>query len=168
IYKVVFFTSGVGMLVSLLWFWFGRRALKGIGEPLADQAHPARIVYVVLGALVAVPIMFMLLSVAGEKLQWVLTAMFVGLAVMLVIEGVRDGAVARDKTFAMLIIFVFNIMFWMFFEQAGSSFTFLAKNIVNRNLGGFVFPTAWFQSVNSLAIITLAPVMAWIWIWMAK
>jgi POT family proton-dependent oligopeptide transporter len=28
----------------------------------------------------------------------------------------------------------------MFFEQAGSSFTFLADEIVNRNLGGFVFP----------------------------
>ena len=48
---------------------------------------------------------------------------------------------------AMLIIFAFNILFWMFFEQAGSSFTFLADQIVNRDLGGWTFPTAWFQSV---------------------
>jgi POT family proton-dependent oligopeptide transporter len=68
----------------------------------------------------------------------------------------------------MLLIFVFNIMFWMFFEQAGSSFTFLADNIVNRNLGGFIFPTAWFQSVNSVAIIGLAPVVAWVWVALAK
>ena len=84
--------------------------------------------------------------------------MFIGLAVMLMVEGIRDGKVARDKMIAMLIIFVFNILFWMFFEQAGSSFTFLADQIVNRDLGGFVFPTAWFQSVNSVAIIVLAPV----------
>jgi POT family proton-dependent oligopeptide transporter len=67
----------------------------------------------------------------------------------------------------MLIIFVFNILFWMFFEQAGSSFTFLADQIVNRNFnisGGWIFPTGWFQSVNSIAIIVLAPLIAWIWV----
>ena len=42
----------------------------------------------------------------------------------------------------MLIIFVFNILFWMFFEQAGSSFTFLAEKIVNRMFGGWEFPVA--------------------------
>jgi POT family proton-dependent oligopeptide transporter len=75
--------------------------------------------------------------------------------------------VQRDKVIAMLIIFAFNVLFWMFFEQAGSSFTFLADKIVDRDLfgaGGFVFPNAWFQSVNSIAILTLAPIIAWIWI----
>lgn len=64
----------------------------------------------------------------------------------------------------MLIIFTFNVMFWMFFEQAGSSFTFPADEIVNRKLGNWTFPTAWFQSVNSVAIIALAPIIARIWI----
>jgi POT family proton-dependent oligopeptide transporter len=76
--------------------------------------------------------------------------------------------VARDKVIAMMIILVFNILFWMFFEQAGSSFTFLADQIVDRNLGSFVFPTGWFQSVNSVAIILLAPIVAWVWIQMGK
>jgi len=83
------------------------------------------------------------------------------------IEGIREGKVQRDKAIAMLIIFAFNVLFWMFFEQAGSSFTFLADKIVDRDLfgaGGFVFPNAWFQSVNSLAIIALAPLVAVIWI----
>jgi len=31
-----------------------------------------------------------------------------------------------------------------------------------------VFPTAWFQSVNSLAIIFFAPVVAAVWVWMGK
>ncbi len=61
--------------------------------------------------------------------------LFVILAVMLVMEGIREGKVARDKVIAMMIIFTFNILFWMFFEQAGSSFTFLADKIVNRDLG---------------------------------
>ena len=64
-----------------------------------------------------------------------LTVLFIVLAVMLMMEGIREGKVARDKVIAMMIIFTFNILFWMFFEQAGSSFTFLADEIVNRNLG---------------------------------
>ena len=127
-----------------------------------------RVLYVALGALVAIPVVYFLLALGGQRLQYVLTALFIVLAVMLMMEGIREGKVARDKVIAMMIIFTFNILFWMFFEQAGSSFTFLADQIVNRNLGGFVFPTAWFQSVNSVAIIVLAPVMAWIWIKLGK
>jgi len=111
---------------------------------------------------------FTLLAVGATYLQWVLSAMFVGLSVMLMIEGIREGAVARDKTIAMLLIFVFNIMFWMFFEQAGSSFTFLADQIVNRQFGSWTFPTGWFQSVNAVAIIIFAPIVAWVWVALAK
>jgi POT family proton-dependent oligopeptide transporter len=167
-YKVVFIASGVGMLISLVWFWLGRSMLKGVGSAPAGADGLDRIAKVFVGAAVAVPITYALLSLGAQALQVILTLMFVSLAVLLVLEGVREGPVARDKTVAMLIIFAFNILFWMFFEQAGSSFNFLAEQIVDRDLGGFIFPVAWFQSVNSVAIITLAPVIAWIWVSLAR
>ena len=167
-YKVVFIASGVGMLISLVWFWLGRGELKGVGAAPAGADGLDRIAKVFVGAAAAVPIMYALLSLGAQALQVILTLMFVGLAVLLVLEGVREGPVARDKTVAMLIIFAFNILFWMFFEQAGSSFNFLAEQIVDRGLGSFIFPVAWFQSVNSVAIITLAPVIAWIWVSLAR
>ena len=89
-------------------------------------------VYVALGAVAVIPVVYFLLKAGAANLQVVLTILFLVLVVMLMVEGIRDGKVARDKTIAMLIIFAFNILFWMFFEQAGSSFTFLAENIVNR------------------------------------
>ncbi len=167
-YQYVFGASGIGMLISMVWFYFGRRQLQDIGRPPAEAPGRERAVYVVIGALCVIPLVYALLTLGAEALQYVLTALFVGLAAMLMIEGIRNGAVARDKTIAMLIIFAFNILFWMFYEQAGNSFTFLADQIVNRDLGGFVFPTAWFQSVPALAVIMLAPVVAWLWVWMAK
>jgi len=167
-YRVVFIASGIGMLISLVWFYVGRRQLKGIGAPPVDAPGMKRVFLVALGALIAIPIMYTLLAVGAKVLQSVLTVMFLGLAITLLVEGIREGKEARDKTIAMLIIFAFNIMFWMFFEQAGSSFTFLAEQIVNRNLGGFIFPVAWFQSVNSTAIIVLAPVVAWVWVALAR
>ena len=165
-YKVVFIASGVGMLVSLVWFWFGRAQLGGIGQALdADGGGKAKVLYVLVGALVAIPVIYFLLSIEATALQWyVLFPMFALLCIMIMVEGIKEGAVQRDRAIAMLIIFTFNILFWMFFEQAGSSFTFLADKIVDKNVFGFAWPVAWFQSVNSLAIIVFAPILAWLWV----
>ena len=167
-YKVVFMAAGVGMIISLVWFQIGRAQLKGIGAPDPQGAGMARVAYVCLGCLAVIPVAYLLLAVGANTLQLVLTVLFLVLAVMLLIEGFRTGKVARDKVIAMMVIFTFNIMFWMFFEQAGSSFTFLADNIVRRDFGGWTFPTAWFQTVNSIAIIVCAPIIAATWVWLAK
>ena len=164
-YKVVFITSGIGMLISLLWFWFGRRQLEGIGRPPAGGENKARVLYTLVGALLAIPVVYFLLTIQASTLNWwVLTPMFLALCALIIAEGIREGAVQRDRAVAMLIIFVFNILFWMFFEQAGSSFNFLADKIVDRDFGGWIFPVGWFQSINSVAIIVFAPILAWLWI----
>jgi proton-dependent oligopeptide transporter, POT family len=167
-YKVVFMASGIGMLVSLVWFWFGRRQLAGIGRPPEGEGGKHKVLYVLLAAIVAIPVIYFLLAIDATKLQWVLSALFIGLCAMILVEGFREGPVQRDRAIAMLLIFLFNVLFWCFFEQAGSSFNFLADKIVDRDLGGWIFPVGWFQSVNSLAIITLAPIVAWTWIKMGR
>jgi POT family proton-dependent oligopeptide transporter len=168
-YKVVFIAAGVGMLLSLVWFWAGRGQLKGIGLPPANAQSLARVLMVAVGGLViGVPVFYFLLTIDAKVLQGILMALIIIPMIMLLIEGIREGKVARDKVIAMIIIFVFNVLFWTFFEQAGSSFNFLAEKIVNRDFGGWTFPTAWFQSVNSVAIITLAPIMAWLWVRMGR
>ncbi|WP_297832024.1 oligopeptide:H+ symporter [Thermomonas sp.] len=163
-YKAVFIASGLGMLISLIWFWFGRARLQGIGKPIAGSEGLAKPLMVAVGVVVAIPLIFFLLTIEASLLAWILGVLFLALCVLILREGFQDGAVARDKALAMLIIFAFNVLFWMFFEQAGSSFNFLAQNIVQRDFGGWTFPVGWFQSVNSLAIISLAPVIAWIWV----
>lgn len=168
-YKAVFFATGAGMLISLLWFWFGRRDLGEIGRPPADRKGVSSMLMVLVGSAVAVPIIYFLLSrVGAEPLQYVLSALFVGLGVMLLAEAMREGKVSRDKVIAMLLLFTFNILFWCFFEQAGSSFNFLAQNIVNRDFGGWEFPVGWFQSVNPAGIVLLAPVVTVIWAMLAS
>ncbi|MDH7454011.1 oligopeptide:H+ symporter [Luteimonas composti] len=167
-YKVVFIAAGIGMVLSLVWFWFGRAQLKGIGAAPADAPGLGRVLMVAAGAVVAIPLIYFLLTIDAGLLNWILLALFIVPAIMLLVEGIREGSRQRDMVIAMLIIFGFNVLFWMFFEQAGSSFNFLAQNIVNRDFGGWIFPVGWFQSVNSIAIITLAPVIAWLWVKMGS
>ncbi|MBC3874427.1 MFS transporter [Undibacterium sp. LX15W] len=167
-YKAVFIAGGFGMVMCLVWFSIGRRMLKGIGRPMVEAGNLLRLFGVTVGVLIAIPVTYALLSYSAGTIQWVLGGMFIALSVALLVEGFRNGKVARDKVLAMLCIFTFNIIFFMFFEQAGSSFTFLASDIVDRNLNGFIFPTGWFQSVNSLVIVLLAPVVAGIWIFLTR
>jgi POT family proton-dependent oligopeptide transporter len=64
---------------------------------------------------------------------------------------------------AIAILAFFNIFFWMAFEQAGSSMTFFAEERTRRTFLGINLLAPYFQSVNPIAIITLAPVFAWMW-----
>ena len=38
-YKAVFIATGIGMLISFFWFWFGRRSLGEIGRPPAGTVR---------------------------------------------------------------------------------------------------------------------------------
>src|SRR5690606_6970474 len=143
--------SGIGLLFSLFWFWLGRAQLKRLGAAPAEVPGLGRVAVVVAGPVVAVPVLLSLLSLYAGVLNCILIALFIAPAILLLVEGIREGKVQRDMVVAMLIIFGFNVLFWMFFEQAGSSFNFLAQNIVNRDFGGWIFPVGWFQSVNSIA-----------------
>jgi POT family proton-dependent oligopeptide transporter len=90
-------------------------------------------------------------------------------AAMLIVEALRHDRVQLHRVYAMLIIFAFNILFWMFYFQLGTSFNFLAANMVDRQMfGGWEFPVGWFQSVSPLAIILLAPLVTQVWALLAR
>ena len=55
----------------------------------------------------------------------------------------------------------------MSFEQAGSSLTLFAEQLTRKNLFGFAFPSSWFQSVEPIFVVLLAPVFSWIWLRMS-
>ena len=51
----------------------------------------------------------------------------------------------------------------MGFEQAGGTMNLFAEQHTEREILGWTFPAAWFQSVNPLFILLLAPLLSWIW-----
>ncbi len=72
----------------------------------------------------------------------------------------------REKRHLIIVcmLYFFSILFWMAFEQSGSSFALFAQNQTRTTLLGFDFPSSWFQSVNSIFILALAPVFSWLWV----
>ena len=63
----------------------------------------------------------------------------------------------------LIYLMLFTIPFWVCFEQAGSSLTLFAQYQTNRSFWGHEIPTGYFQSLNPLFIITLAPLISILW-----
>jgi POT family proton-dependent oligopeptide transporter len=74
----------------------------------------------------------------------------------------------KRRTTAILILACFVIFFWAGFEQAGSSLTLYTDKFVDKTVGGWEVPTSWFQSLNPLFIVILAPVLSALWIKLAN
>ena len=74
----------------------------------------------------------------------------------------------KDRTMVIFILVAFCIFFWAGFEQAGSSLTLYTDKYIDRNVLGFVIPTEWFQSVNPVFIILLAPLFSMFWGFLSK
>ncbi|HHF3010673.1 TPA: peptide MFS transporter [Vibrio diabolicus] len=67
-----------------------------------------------------------------------------------------------------LVMSLFTIVFWAGFEQAGGLMNIYTQQYTDRMIGGFEVPAAWFQSLNPFFIITLAPVLAILWVKLGK
>ncbi len=65
---------------------------------------------------------------------------------------------------AIVIFFLVAILFWGAYEQAGSTLNLFADRYTRLEMFGFSFPSSWFQSVQPIFVILLAPVFAWLWI----
>ncbi len=75
----------------------------------------------------------------------------------------EDKKVEKQRITVIFILTFFVIFFWAGFEQAGSSMTLYTDKYINRNLFGWEIPTTFFQSVNPLLIVVLAPIFVWFW-----
>ena len=69
----------------------------------------------------------------------------------------------RDRLRVIFVVFIFVVMFWAAFEQAGGLLNLFAEKYTDRELGSFTVPTGWFQSLNPLFIVLLAPFFSMLW-----
>ncbi|WP_428897354.1 proton-dependent oligopeptide transporter [Parelusimicrobium proximum] len=74
-----------------------------------------------------------------------------------------------DKIKAISTFVFFAIFFFAFFEQAGTSLTFFADEATRLYInlpffGSVKLESSWFQSVNPIFVILLAPIFAKMWI----
>ncbi|HJU83506.1 MAG TPA: peptide MFS transporter [Holophagaceae bacterium] len=70
----------------------------------------------------------------------------------------------RQRMWVVAILVVFIMTFFFVFEQAGTTLNFFADEHTRCSILGWTFPSTWFQSVNSIWLLLLAPLFSWLWL----
>jgi POT family proton-dependent oligopeptide transporter len=121
------------------------------------------VVIIVLAALVSAGVIRITANSISNWLGWGLV-LISGVVFSWMIFNKGWSAEERKRAVAIFVLFVSAAIFWASFEQAGSSLNLFGEHNTNRHLFGYEFPAAWFQSVQPLLVIFLAPVFAWLWL----
>ncbi|HEX8843759.1 MAG TPA: peptide MFS transporter [Pyrinomonadaceae bacterium] len=86
-------------------------------------------------------------------------------------DAVPDKPLTRGdwrRVGAIVIFFLFTILFWAAYEQKGVSLNLFAKDLVQREINGWEYPASWMQSLTAFFVLLLAPLFALLWIRMGK
>ncbi|WP_204353270.1 peptide MFS transporter [Pedobacter yulinensis] len=178
-FKWAFLAGAVAMLLAVIVFIIFRDkhvrdpegALLGL-EPehgLEKKKRPNQVL-VYLGLLIYSGICVGLLYVDAQKfsfLSYLMLAAIVIIAAMIFLDPKLSSA-EKKKVLVIFIVSFFVIFFWSAFEQAGASLTFFAEEQTQRDLGFFVVPASWFQSLNSTFVVIFSFIFALIWMKMGK
>ena len=167
--------AGVGMILGLVVFWWGQRLLGGIADPPDPERLRARVapglsreLSIYLGAAVVVLVCWRLVQhshAVGSILTLTGVAVVGTLAYTML---TRCEPEERDRLLVISVLILVSVVFWAFFEQAGSSINLFTDRNVNRTVLGWTVPASLFQSVNPAYIILLAPLFAALWVRLAR
>jgi proton-dependent oligopeptide transporter, POT family len=174
-----FGAAAVGMFLGLVQYVRGGKYLSTDGlhpvrptEPIA-AARVARQVRLVGYATLAIVLLTAVLLISGvlrfspeaisRNFGWVLIAVTVGFFAWLFLS--RGWTREERKRLVVIgVLFAAATVFWMAYEQAGSTLNLFAQRNTNNAVFGHAYPASWYQSLPPMFIILFAPVFAAIWI----
>jgi POT family proton-dependent oligopeptide transporter len=148
------------MTLGLVQYVLGGRKLGDTGRL---QAPPENATSQWLAMVASVVAIGAALILSGAYRDYLIAGSAVLLFAWLLLKGARDGS-ERRKIGAVALLFIFASLFWMAFEQAGSSLTLFADRLTDNRILGWDMPSSYYQSVEPFFVICLAPVFAWMWL----
>ncbi len=166
-----FGAAGVGMTLGLVQYIVGRERLSGVGAKPETRKESsgsgnAGFDYITIGLAIFGGIIGTALGyyLSDAGLISVLFPCVVGFFAGYLIGTTRllNGDELK-RVLVIFILFVFSILFWMTYEQAGSSLTLFADRLTRTTILGWGYPSSWFQSVPAIFVIIMAPMFAALW-----
>jgi POT family proton-dependent oligopeptide transporter len=64
---------------------------------------------------------------------------------------------------AILVLFLIAALFWATQSQVWNTYPLWIKAHVDRQVLDLMVPVTWFQSIDSLAVLVIAPLVLWLW-----
>ena len=174
-WHLAFGIAGIFMIVGLVVFIAGQKSLGHRGLPPNESALKQKLfgilpneTAVYIGTLAMVGVVVALFNMY-RLMDIVMVALAILSLVYIFYAASKLPRPDRFKLFAALVMIIFSIVFWAFYEQNAGSLGLFALRNVNMNFFGIVLPAL---SVNNFLppgwVILLSFVFAWLWVWLAK
>jgi POT family proton-dependent oligopeptide transporter len=161
-----FGAAGVGMTLGLIQYVLGRDRLAHVGGPPPQTSAEARRklltgILFMGGISAAVIFLYFGPEVVVSNKMWIMLGALVVFIGWLFLGFLKQEE--KKPVGVIVILFLFSIIFWACYEQAGSSFNLFARDFTDRNVFGYEFPAGWYQSSPAIFVVLLAPVFVWLW-----
>ncbi|MGI9187177.1 MAG: peptide MFS transporter [Gaiellales bacterium] len=134
--------------------------------PAERRRYGIGVVIALVVAALLVVLDLRVIHLSSDAIELLITIVIVLIPIAWFARTLRDergNAESRNKVLVLLVLFIAAAVFWLVYDQAGSTVAIFAQEDTRNVVFGWAFPSSWFQSVNPLLIIALAPVMAIIW-----
>lgn len=174
-WKYGFGLAGIGMALGLWIFLYCQSWFEGKADPPSEEKLKEKVFLSInrewlcylIG--IGIVVMSMVLVMNEELVGGILAPIGVAMLVFFIFFAVvKCQGEERSRMLAAIYFMLAQIPFWALFEQAGSSLNLFTARLVDRTMFGWSVPTPIFQGLNSGYIIIFAPVLAWLWIWLAE
>lgn len=174
-----FAAAGFGMVLGLVQFGMTRRHLGDAGREPGHRSGTLGRDWLLVGGVVAAGVLIVSLALAGviiinprvlaERAAYVIAGLAVLYFAWAFLAGGLD-ATETKRVAVIAILFLASALFWAGYEQAGSSLNLFADRYTDLVIHSlqFAIPAPWFQAVPALFVIVFAPVVAMVWVALAR
>ncbi|MEH0156606.1 peptide MFS transporter [Limibacter armeniacum] len=176
-----FGAAGIGMVAGLIIFLFNSKSLGNLGFPpssgdrqfsLTTKDWSHILIWAAATAAVTYGVIILWSSLGEEVTGYIkmIGAVLGVIALVFIIANNTKGGDEWSRVGVIFILAFFNIFFWAGFEQAGGTFNLFADGRTDRVIGflNWEIPTTYFQSINPVFILALAPAFDMLWQNLAK
>ncbi|KJY29696.1 MULTISPECIES: peptide MFS transporter [Streptomyces] len=173
-----FALAAVGMALGLTQFLIGTKHLSPkssqVPNPLTPEERKAVLTKVALAVLGIAVFYGAVVALGAYTLNWALVpltlaGLVIPVAVLARIKRDKElSGAEQSKMTAYIWFFIAAAVFWMIYDQGGSTLSLFADDKTADTVFGFGFSATWYQSLNPLFVMALAPVFAWLWLWLAR
>src|SRR5579863_3173440 len=175
-WRMGFGVAGLAMMIGIVQYMLGGKHLGNAGLHPAGAVkggHSGLTLSIGLGVLALFGILLATgaIQLTPESISDGLGYVLIGVSVAVfiwLIFGKSWSVEERKRSSAILVLFIASAVFWASFEQAGSSLNLFGERSTFRSIFGYHYPAGWFQAVQPVFVVSLAPVFAWLWLAMRK
>ena len=175
-----FAAAGIGMVAGLIQFKLSEHKLAGKGSlpahlvsDLTRLALNKRIFAGVTFGLCLIVLFMMLGIVTPDPVAIArVSAYVIGICAVFyfafLLFFARLEIKERKSVITIAVFFLASVVFYMGYEQQGSSLNLFALRYTDMFVANFEMPASWLQSVPAVSVLIFAPFFAWLWVKLSR